>query len=237
MEDLSRVYLDMYEGYEPMTPARQGRVDRQVQKAHKSENLAAGRGNEAETNKHLKRRIAMQDPRSRRQELLNKEEVDLYDLVLDYLLDEGFCDDEEAATVIMTHMSSEWRDCILEKADNTIRLVYGKGGKGVPFGNDGNVLRTPNVGFDKQGDNFRQATRDAARRFARKASKKIDSQDGVDARLTATQRKNISRLNAKPNVGTPEKDGQYHVDPEDKTSYYPQVPTDYRARKRRASGR
>lgn len=64
MEDLSRVYLDMYEGYE-LDEAR--------------------------------------------------EEVDLYDLVLDYLLDEGFCDDVDAGEVIMAHMSEEWREEILNE--------------------------------------------------------------------------------------------------------------------------
>jgi hypothetical protein len=42
------------------------------------------------------------------------EDVDLYDVVLEHLLDEGFADTEEAATVIMANMSEEWRDDILE---------------------------------------------------------------------------------------------------------------------------
>ena len=42
------------------------------------------------------------------------EEVDVYDLVLDYLLDEGYCDDVESAEVIMANMSEEWLDEIVE---------------------------------------------------------------------------------------------------------------------------
>lgn len=42
------------------------------------------------------------------------EDVDLYDVVLEHLLDEGFADTEEAATVIMANMSEEWRDDIIE---------------------------------------------------------------------------------------------------------------------------
>lgn len=42
------------------------------------------------------------------------EVVDLYDVVLEHLLDEGFADTEEAATVIMANMSEEWRSEILE---------------------------------------------------------------------------------------------------------------------------
>ena len=43
------------------------------------------------------------------------ETVDLYDVVLEHLLDEGFADTEEAATVIMANMSEEWRDSIVEQ--------------------------------------------------------------------------------------------------------------------------
>lgn len=43
-----------------------------------------------------------------------KEEVDNYDIVLEHLLDEGYCDDAESAEVIMTNMSEEWRETILE---------------------------------------------------------------------------------------------------------------------------
>jgi hypothetical protein len=43
------------------------------------------------------------------------EDVDLYDVVLEHLLDEGFADTEEAATVIMANMSEEWREEILEQ--------------------------------------------------------------------------------------------------------------------------
>ena len=42
------------------------------------------------------------------------ESYDLYDVVLDHLLDEGYCDDVESAEIIMTNMSEEWLDGILE---------------------------------------------------------------------------------------------------------------------------
>jgi hypothetical protein len=42
------------------------------------------------------------------------EEVDVYDIILEHLLDEGYADTEEAATVIMVNMSEEWREEILE---------------------------------------------------------------------------------------------------------------------------
>jgi hypothetical protein len=45
------------------------------------------------------------------------EQVDLYDIILSHLLDEGYADTEEAATVIMVNMSEEWRDSIVEMTD------------------------------------------------------------------------------------------------------------------------
>lgn len=44
-----------------------------------------------------------------------KEELDLYDLVSEYLVSEGFCDSYEDADVIMANMSEEWREGIVEE--------------------------------------------------------------------------------------------------------------------------
>tara|TARA_B100000073_G_scaffold321663_1_gene302392 strand:+ start:422 stop:958 length:537 start_codon:yes stop_codon:yes gene_type:complete len=43
-----------------------------------------------------------------------KEDVDLYDLMKSYLIDEGFADTEQAAVAIMANMSEEWRNYIVE---------------------------------------------------------------------------------------------------------------------------
>ena len=42
--------------------------------------------------------------------------TDLFDLVKGYLLDEGYADTEEAALAIMSNMSEEWRESIVEKS-------------------------------------------------------------------------------------------------------------------------
>ena len=49
----------------------------------------------------------------RRAEKLNKEEVNLYDIILSHLLDEGYAETPEAAEAIMVNMSEEWRNSIL----------------------------------------------------------------------------------------------------------------------------
>jgi hypothetical protein len=45
---------------------------------------------------------------------LKKEQVDLYDIILSHLLDEGYAETQEAAEVIMVNMSEEWREGIVE---------------------------------------------------------------------------------------------------------------------------
>jgi hypothetical protein len=48
------------------------------------------------------------------QSKLKKEQVDLYDIILSHLLDEGYAETPEAAEAIMVNMSEEWREDIVE---------------------------------------------------------------------------------------------------------------------------
>ena len=48
-----------------------------------------------------------------------KEEVDVYDVILSYLLDEGYADSVESAEKIMVSMSEEWREEILGEMQYT----------------------------------------------------------------------------------------------------------------------
>jgi hypothetical protein len=45
----------------------------------------------------------------------SNEEVDLYDVILSHLLDEGFADTEKNAITIMANMSEEWKEKIMHK--------------------------------------------------------------------------------------------------------------------------
>ena len=49
----------------------------------------------------------------RRAAALNKEDVDIYDIILSHLLDEGYAETPEAAEAIMVNMSEEWRQSIV----------------------------------------------------------------------------------------------------------------------------
>jgi hypothetical protein len=52
-------------------------------------------------------------PRERQQ--LNREEVDLFDYLLEYLVAEGYADTNAAAIAIMSNMSEEWKQSIVEE--------------------------------------------------------------------------------------------------------------------------
>jgi hypothetical protein len=43
-----------------------------------------------------------------------KEQADLYDIILSHLLDEGYAETQEAAEAIMVNMSEDWREEIVE---------------------------------------------------------------------------------------------------------------------------
>tara|TARA_R110002050_G_scaffold46758_1_gene109826 strand:+ start:2769 stop:3674 length:906 start_codon:yes stop_codon:yes gene_type:complete len=64
---------DVAEGYMPLPKEK---MDRQSNKAYAKEVVAAKHGKEKEANKQMQRRIAMSDPKSRKNVLMNKEEVE-----------------------------------------------------------------------------------------------------------------------------------------------------------------
>jgi len=47
-----------------------------------------------------------------------KEEIDLFDAILEHLVSEGYADTNESALVIMANMSEEWRQSIVEGFPN-----------------------------------------------------------------------------------------------------------------------
>ena len=56
-----------------------------------------------------------------------KEEVDLFDTILEHLVAEGYADTNESALVIMANMSEEWRQSIVE--DNSTGKTMTVGGQ------------------------------------------------------------------------------------------------------------
>ena len=88
--------------------------------------------------------------KARKKSKLKKEEVDIYDIILSHLLDEGYAETQEQAEVIMVNMSEDWRESICEEykklpvgkmirqaSNKTIDgLEYQDGSKETPKGQD-----------------------------------------------------------------------------------------------------
>lgn len=75
-----------------------------------------------------------------------RESYDFYDIVLEHLLDEGYCDTEENAIQMMASMSEEWIDSIISEAPFQIsgphpttidgtKLEYSPSNVGKPYKN------------------------------------------------------------------------------------------------------
>jgi hypothetical protein len=77
--------------------------------------------------------------------LANSYEPDLYDVILEYLLDEGYANTNESALVIMANMSEGWRESILTEAGEEAlkkEFSYGKRKKIKPT----DSLKLPSAG-------------------------------------------------------------------------------------------
>jgi len=61
-------------------------------------------------------KLPPQEKKKASKEIVRKtknEEVDIYDIILSHLLDEGYADTYEAAEAIMVNMSEDWRESII----------------------------------------------------------------------------------------------------------------------------
>jgi len=67
---------------------------------------------QGDTRRRTSKKWGGPNPRTR------KENVDLYDLILSHLLDEGYADTQESALAIMGNMSKEWMGSIVEEMFN-----------------------------------------------------------------------------------------------------------------------
>ena len=92
----------------------------QISTEKNKEANAWSRGVKSKHRSEVKRKIRYMDDIARQQRergyggsAIKKEEVDIYDIILSHLLDEGYAETPEAAEAIMVNMSEEWRQSIL----------------------------------------------------------------------------------------------------------------------------
>ena len=101
---------------------------------------------------------------------VRKEEIDLFDYLLEYLVAEGYADTNDAALAIMANMSEEWREDIVE---GYIDWQKGKLAKGrSPFHKAGDSQFRKMA--DAQTTRGTQAVRGARGRKAKLAAKQSD---------------------------------------------------------------
>jgi len=64
------------------------------------------------------------------------ESIDIYDIILSHLLDEGYAETPEAAEAIMVNMSEEWKQDIMEISQKTATSAYAQRRTGEFEGDD-----------------------------------------------------------------------------------------------------
>jgi hypothetical protein len=158
------------------------------------------------------------------------ESVDSYDVVLEYLMNEGYADTEQNAVIIMANMSEAWIDGILDEASvygarkGTIRSVIAKGGTGIRY-----VAKGGDIVAGDESAQARAAAADRNRNERNRANVE---------RFQQTAKKSIQTLNAKPGEDSGSYDSYYHGD--DDTSggkrHYSLSHTNRSDRTRRAKG-
>ena len=71
-------------------------------------------GLQPSTQRHTRAAMRGADGGTTARTMFKKEEIDLYDIILSHLLDEGYAETLEAAEAIMVNMSEDWREGIVE---------------------------------------------------------------------------------------------------------------------------
>ena len=101
--------------------------------ANTSDAAAKVSGHRALSTAHARSRTRMRDSG---QTVNDSYEYDLYDIILEHLVDEGYADTNENALVIMTNMSEEWREEIIDEARRADREGHERGTAANPNRND-----------------------------------------------------------------------------------------------------
>ena len=105
-------------------------------------------------------------------------EPDIYDVILEYLINEGYADTYEAAESIMVNMSEEWRDDILnEGIGSAIKSLFGKKKEPEaqkPLSRGAELRRRYNTGPEGSETSVKRAIINRARDNASRAQGQVD---------------------------------------------------------------
>ena len=113
VRDLMEAYSSIYteneevEQLDEFAPRLQGPVDRFLKGGQKVLKGLGLKVNEKER--------PTPDQNAQKAKINQNQSFDLFDIIKGHLLDEGFADTEEAALAIMTNMSEDWKQSIVEQ--------------------------------------------------------------------------------------------------------------------------
>ena len=110
---LQEAYLEVYDEEYNELPVQKmiGQIGRKL-KVHDPNYYKPGALTQAK--KLVKVMDTHSERKARKNSKLKNEEVDIYDVILSHLLDEGYAETPEAAEAIMVNMSEDWREDIME---------------------------------------------------------------------------------------------------------------------------
>jgi len=113
---LQEAYMRVYSVDEGLIKYPWGKVVKQINKKMKSDPESAQelkkrheRLRDLTSNELGKPKYRLQSSEKKSKEKSRNEELDIYDIILSHLLDEGYAETPEAAEAIMVNMSEEWR--------------------------------------------------------------------------------------------------------------------------------
>jgi hypothetical protein len=107
IRNLQETYMEVVENYQQLDRTHGGATQRGPIGTGIGKDLGVGF---EERNKKRSEEI------NKKKKKTQKEQTDLYDIILSHLLDEGYAETPEAAEAIMVNMSEEWREDILSEA-------------------------------------------------------------------------------------------------------------------------
>ena len=117
---LQEAYMDVYQEQELDEATRMRKEferEHGKQKGKEKETLIrrklAPKDKQEDWTKSYWKRVLGSDHHLRTVRKLSREQVDLYDIILSHLLDEGYAETLEAAEAMMVNMSEDWRDSII----------------------------------------------------------------------------------------------------------------------------
>ena len=119
-----------------------------------------------------------EDAKKKHLQRMNKEQVDLYDIILSHLIDEGYADTQEAAEVMMVNMSEEWREEILDEGiGSAIKGLFAKKKEPEaqkPESRGAELRRRYNTGPEKSDTSVKRAIINRSRDNATRAQAQVD---------------------------------------------------------------